>query len=66
MIKIIKIQFYKYEHMVVQFMCECFIFSASSWLILVNKYIEKHGQQNIKIFFFYLHLGFPRSLFRLG
>ena len=24
-------------------------FSASSWLILVNKYIEMHGQQNIKI-----------------
>jgi len=25
-------------------------FSASSWLILINKYIEMHGQQNIKIF----------------
>ena len=25
-------------------------FSASSWLILRNKYIEMHGQQNIKIF----------------
>ena len=24
-------------------------FSASSWLILINKYIEMHGQQNIKI-----------------
>ena len=24
-------------------------FSASSWLILRNKYIEMHGQQNIKI-----------------
>jgi len=24
--------------------------SASSWLILKNKYIEVHGQQNIKIF----------------
>ena len=24
-------------------------FSASSWLILINKYIEIHGQQNIKI-----------------
>ena len=23
-------------------------FSASSWLILINKYIEMHGQQNIK------------------
>ena len=23
-------------------------FSASSWLILINKYIETHGQQNIK------------------
>ena len=23
-------------------------FSASSWLILTNKYIEMHGQQNIK------------------
>ena len=23
-------------------------FSASSWLILRNKYIEMHGQQNIK------------------
>ena len=22
-------------------------FSASSWLILINKYIEMHGQQNI-------------------
>jgi len=22
--------------------------SASSWLILINKYIEMHGQQNIK------------------
>ena len=26
-------------------------FSASSWLILTNKYIEMHGQQNIKIWF---------------
>ena len=26
-------------------------FSASSWLILGNKYIEMHGQQNIKICF---------------
>ena len=25
-------------------------FSASSWLILRNKYIEIHGQQNIKIY----------------
>ena len=25
-------------------------FSVSSWLILINKYIEKHGQQNIKIY----------------
>ena len=25
-------------------------FSASSWLILINKYIEMHGQQNIKTF----------------
>ena len=25
-------------------------FSASSWLILINKYIEMHVQQNIKIF----------------
>ena len=25
-------------------------FSASSWLILRNKYIEMHGQQNIKIY----------------
>jgi len=25
-------------------------FSASSWLILINKYIETHGQQNIKIY----------------
>ena len=24
-------------------------FSASSWMILINKYIEKRGQQNIKI-----------------
>ena len=24
-------------------------FGASSWLILINKYIEMHGQQNIKI-----------------
>ena len=24
-------------------------FSSSSWLILINKYIEMHGQQNIKI-----------------
>ena len=24
-------------------------FTASSWLILINKYIEMHGQQNIKI-----------------
>ena len=24
-IKIIKIKFYKYEHMVVKFMCECFL-----------------------------------------
>jgi len=24
-------------------------FSASSWLILRNKYIEMHGQQNVKI-----------------
>ena len=24
-------------------------FSASSWLILINKYIEMHSQQNIKI-----------------
>ena len=24
-------------------------FSASSWLILINKYIEMHGKQNIKI-----------------
>ena len=23
-------------------------FSASSWLLLINKYIEMHGQQNIK------------------
>jgi len=23
-------------------------FSASSWLVLINKYIEMHGQQNIK------------------
>ena len=23
-------------------------FSASGWLILINKYIEMHGQQNIK------------------
>ena len=23
-------------------------FSASSWLVLRNKYIEMHGQQNIK------------------
>jgi len=23
-------------------------FSALSWLILINKYIEMHGQQNIK------------------
>ena len=29
-------------------------FSASSWLILINKYIEMHGQQNIKISFFML------------
>ena len=26
-------------------------FSASSWLILRNKYIEMHGQQNIKIWY---------------
>ena len=26
-------------------------FSASSWLILRNKYIEMHGQQNIKIYY---------------
>ena len=25
-------------------------FSASIWLILINKYIEVHGQQNIKIY----------------
>ena len=25
-------------------------FSASSWLILINKYIEMHGQQNVKIY----------------
>ena len=24
-------------------------FGASSWLILINKYIEMHGQQNVKI-----------------
>jgi hypothetical protein len=24
-------------------------FCASSWWILINKYIEMHGQQNIKI-----------------
>jgi len=24
-------------------------FSESSWLILINKYIEMHGQLNIKI-----------------
>ena len=32
-------------------------FSASSWLILINKYIEMHGQQNIKIYIklFLLH-----------
>jgi len=24
-------------------------FSASIWLILINKYIEMHGRQNIKI-----------------
>jgi len=23
-------------------------FNASSWFILINKYIEMHGQQNIK------------------
>jgi len=28
--------------------------SASSWLILINKYIEIHGQQNIKIKLWYL------------
>ena len=27
-------------------------FSASSWLILINEYIEMHGQQNIKTHFF--------------
>jgi len=25
-------------------------FSASSWLILRNKYIKMHGQQNIKLY----------------
>ena len=42
--KIIKIQFYKYEHMVVKFVCECIKliikFSASGWLILINKQSE--------------------------
>ena len=30
-------------------------FSASSWLILINKYIEMHGQQNIKVVLYDSH-----------
>jgi hypothetical protein len=35
--------------------CHTLRFSASSWLILINKYIEMHGQQSIKIFYSCLH-----------
>ena len=34
-------------------------FSASSWLILRNKYIEMHGQQDIKIPFSYFMQDIP-------
>ena len=37
-------------------------FSASSWLILINKYIEMHGQQNIKICDIYVFT--PRPIYR--
>ena len=34
---------------IIQFAKLIIKFSSSSWLILINKYIEMHGQQNIKI-----------------
>jgi len=48
--KISNIQFHKYEHIVVKFMCE-FFGCDYCVLLTINLlcYTEMHGQQNIKI-----------------